>query len=173
MNKFFTILSVALIAHSVIIADGFEGNKKEQANTEKWVCKFCPEQPLWDVEISTHLGLVTDEIYHYANYTGIDDDHLYFSGHVRNISEDGRYWISSFENIGTDAAQLNSRYGIQGSYQFKLDFKSVPVRKFDGLSSVFTNPGATVLRLDDNWNRSNNTSDFSDPCQVQQPRWWI
>jgi MtrB/PioB family decaheme-associated outer membrane protein len=170
MNKLIATISLSVLLSSIIIgttvikADGFEGDKKEQADIENWVCKYCPELPLWDIQLGTHLGLVTDEIYRNANYTGLDDNHLFFSGSVRNINPDGEYWITNFSNVGTDAEQLNSRYGVQGNFDFELDFKSIPVRKFDQLSSAFINPGSTVLRLSDDWSRSNNSGDFSDPA---------
>jgi len=156
-------LTIAASVISTVSASGFEGDKKDQIKMEKWKCEYCPVQPELQTELSLGLGLVSDDIYHYSNYTGFEDQQFFLSGSVRMIKADGEYWLNEFDRIGTDAPKFMSQYGVQGHYKMKLNYQRIPVRKFDNLITPFANPGSNTLRLSDNWNRSNNTANFDNP----------
>ena len=165
--KFFILTVTVIISMDMfsisLDADGFEADKKSDTTTEKWQCKFCPDQPLWEYELGLDLFLPSKDIHHFGNYTGNDEKQLMLSGSVKNINPDGHYWISQLDKLGSDNHQFNSRYGMQGKYELELDVKKLSINKFDALSSSFVNPGSSTLRLDDNWNRGTSSSDFIAP----------
>jgi len=148
-----------------ILADSFEGEKKDQVNIENWQCQYCPVQPTWNSEISVNMGLLSDDVYHFSNYSGFEDNQIFLSGNINYLKDDGEYWINEFKNVGTDAIQLSSRYGVQGVYGIEINLQSIPIRPFDNLVTPFENPGSNVLRLNDNWDRSNNSANFDDLTQ--------
>jgi len=141
---------------------GFKGDKQSEIILEDWVCEYCPQSPLWEIQLDTHIGTLSDKDYYFGNYSGLDEDNLiYFSGDIKMQQDDGRYWKATFQNLGLDSAGLQSAYGVQGAYAIELDYQSIPVRKYDQLLTPFTAPGSSQLQLPTDWVQSGNATDFT------------
>ena len=142
---------------------GFKGEKRSEVDLTDWECEYCGEYKKWDGEIDTHLGFLDENPYHFGNYSGLEDSsQLFLSGRVKMQDGEGGYWNTRFQNIGLDSATIQSAFGKKGSYGLKLDYTSIPVRKFDQLQTPFVNPSSTVLRLDDDWSRSGDATTFTN-----------
>jgi len=127
----------------------------------RWECEYCPKTPEWTFDITAQLGLLSDDVYRYGNYSGITQNQpLYFSGNVRYATQEGRFWNTSFKDVGTDAPKISSEYGKREVYKLSVDFQTIPLRKYGNVSSPFVNPNSNVLRLPEQWNKSNNSADF-------------
>jgi len=158
-------LSLSLVFGTTVFAYDLENAIKKAPNLAKWQCKYCPVEPEWQVELSANLGWLTDDVYRYGNYTGIEQDQPFFlSGTVRYITQDGDFWLTTFDNIGNNAPKISSEYGKREVYKFKLDFQTIPIRKYGNLSSSFINPNSNTLRLPGDWNKSDNSGDFNEPA---------
>ncbi|PCI63273.1 MAG: hypothetical protein COB35_01380 [Gammaproteobacteria bacterium] len=163
LNKIVASISLSfLLFNSVAIADGFETANQKTAKVSKWKCKYCLVEPEWNFELSTHIGIPSDN-YVYGNYPGLEQDKsLFFSGSARYISDNGDFWITKFEDIGNYAPKFKSEYGKREAYKLTVNYQSFPIYKRDDASSPFVNPNSNTLRLPGNWNKSNTTANFTD-----------
>lgn len=153
-----------LVFETTALADGFETANKAAPNTSRWVCEFCPVTPEWTFDLTARYGALFNDIYRYGNYTGIEKNQpLTLSGVARYVTQDGDFWITRFEDIGSRAPQFSSEYGKREKYKLSVDFQTIPLRKYGGVSSPFVNPESNTLRLPGDWNKSNTTADFSNP----------
>jgi MtrB/PioB family decaheme-associated outer membrane protein len=150
-----------LVFETPVLADGFEA--ASTPDMARWQCEFCPKIPEWTFDITAQLGVLSDDVYRYGNYTGIKQNQpLFVSGTARHVTQDGDFWITTFKDIGTDAPKISSEYGKREVYKLSVDFQTIPLRKYGNVSSPFVNPESNTLRLPEQWNKSNNSADFKD-----------
>jgi len=165
MNKirYTGFILTLLICYSTLAAEGFVSDKQLDVDLEKWQCRYCPEVKPWDVQLEASFGTMDNKEYRFANYSGIDDGtHFYLNGDVKMQQENGLYWNTSFQHLGLDSFGLESIFGKQSSYELQFDFQKIPIRKYQNLTTPFTNPGSMDLVLPNNWLFSDDARNFND-----------
>ena len=165
MNKFMSISFILglVLQSGNTYSNGFKGDKSEDANIENWQCQYCPEIESWSGKINTHIGYLDEDenAFHFANYSGIEDGGALFISGDLNMLEDDNYWNTSFQNLGLDSVGLQSEYGKLGSYQIALAFQSIPIRKYNKLTTPFENTGSNQLTLPSAWVQSGDARDYA------------
>jgi len=163
MNKFmFISFILALVLQSGnAYSGGFIGNKSDQVKTENWQCKYCPENDIWQSKINTHIGYLDEDAFHFGNYSGIEENGALFISGDLNMLKDDTYWNTSFQNFGLDSVGLQSEYGKLDSYEVALTYQSIPIRKYNRLTTPFENSGSNQLTLPSAWIQSGDARDYA------------
>lgn len=127
------------------------------------VCELCGPAAGWELDAELGVGYVSDDEFHFGDYTGLDGDGPYAVGNVfgRLWTDDARYGRIEGHRLGQDSRALFLEAGRQGLYQLRASYQEIPRRINDTAATPFRNSTSERRGLPDDWVRANTTQGMS------------
>ena len=153
----YAVLAAAVAA---VLASAAQAQEAARPDTSGWACEKCPFERGYRSE--TELGgiYVSDSSAKFGNYTGLDEEGGYVLANAEGKSshESGYVLEYSLEDLGLDSRSGIIEGGKQGSYDFFIDYDSIPKRVFDTTETPYRGNGGSPLTLPGGWVNANTTS---------------
>jgi len=153
-------ISLLAAAVAAVLASAATAEEAAKPDTSGWACEKCPFDRGYRAD--TELGgiYVDESSAKFGNYTGLDEEGGYVLANAEGKSshESGYVLEYSLENLGLDSRSGIIEGGKQGSYDFFIDYDSIPKYVFDTTETPYLGNGGNLLTLPDSWVNSNVTS---------------
>lgn len=141
-------------------------------DTSAWTCRFCTFENGASGWVEPRLGYLSDDSFHYGNYTGLEDKGLFLdlggAWRYRN-AETADAWDLAVERAGLDSRALVLRGGRQGAYRVSLAYDNLPHLVDAGTQTVFV--GENPLDLPAGWTRGSSTQNMPQLDASLHPVW--
>jgi len=133
-----TILLLVLLLPSIVLAGSPGIFTQPLPDTEKFRCKFCPEEIETDNEVNAGLVVIANNNSKFSEYRGYDGNSALLSvdGQYQIINDD-QYFSISMLNVGTSNRQVEMESRRYGRYQFNLVFDQITRFQSDSNKTVY------------------------------------
>jgi MtrB/PioB family decaheme-associated outer membrane protein len=135
------------------------GLSHAQVDTSEWVCEYCPFDSGYRADVNFGAIYVSDDAARFGNGTGLDkkgtEADLSGAGHY---SSDGYQLDWQLADLGLDSRAASLEGGRQGSYDFHLEYREYPYRRFDTTQTIFSRSATDALSVPQGWVPASTTS---------------
>ncbi|WP_185231628.1 MtrB/PioB family decaheme-associated outer membrane protein [Teredinibacter franksiae] len=144
-------------------ADTTEPTLPADLDVSRWACKYCAFEYGISGELEFGVGNLSGDAMRFGEYNGLYEEGPFSIANLRvnYLAENGRFYDLSMRNLTLDNQTANFTGGLQGRYEYFLDYSELMHTRGLGLSSIFTNNGSAQLQLPENWVPVGQSSDIS------------
>lgn len=142
----------------------------EAPDTSNWACKLCVVPYGWYGTLDFGLIYVDDPTPKFADYRGLDRDGITpdLGGRGGWRTSSGHYFEFFGEKLPYDARKLALEGGLQGSYDFRLNYQDIPRYQSHNAVTPFAGEGTDRLTLPDGWSFAAKVP--LDPARLETKR---
>ncbi|MBT8039080.1 MAG: MtrB/PioB family decaheme-associated outer membrane protein [Gammaproteobacteria bacterium] len=125
----------------------------EAPDTSNWACKLCVVPYGWYGNLDFGLIYVDDPTPKFADYRGLIDDGITadLGGLGGWRASSGHFFEYYAANLPYDARKLEVEGGLQGSYDFRLNYQDIPRYQGHGTVTPYEGEGTDRLTLPSDW----------------------
>lgn len=116
-------------------------------DTEKFACKYCPEEESKTKALELGLGLNTEKNEKFSEYNGQESLHLMplIDGTFSVVTDDNKHYSFNTRNLGLASREINANFGEYGNYDINLGYDQITRLQADGLSTEFAGDNTSEL----------------------------
>lgn len=136
-----------------------------------WRCASCvPDRP-WSLDLSASPAWVSDDAYHFGDYTGLTEQGAYLLGTFSGTyvgPATGYFRFDGF-SAGPDAAAVFAEAGQQSTWRLAVSYQAIPRRFYDSTVTPYRGNGGEALTLPAGWVRAPTTAGMSALSRTSSP----
>jgi len=136
-------------------------------DTSRWICEYCPFEDGARADVEAGAASVSDDSAYLGNATGYDEEGVYpvLDGDGAWIRD--QYFLRwTAEDLGLDSRYAGLTGGKTGEFDYYVDYRELPWRRFQTTSTVFAVDSGDTLVLPPGWDPQPTTTAMSG--QIEQ-----
>ncbi|MCW8830783.1 MAG: MtrB/PioB family decaheme-associated outer membrane protein [Gammaproteobacteria bacterium] len=166
-----SLLMFNLLVSGFVAGTSLAQEERIQEEPEPIVPLAYISEPVFN-EIELGIGYTFDDAYKFGRYSDLENKGAFLVGNIdaEEYFTDGGFWVVHGTGLGLDSRYLNFKAGLQGSYNFFLQYDELPNYKDDTVQTPFTGIGSDNLSLPSGFDITTNLNSNMNSFQLQTKR---